>query len=501
MVAHPTALFNRLVAPLRQFLAPPVCPPAVPPPDDPCPLMHPEAPLPAWVEADPVVQKYRALLGDLPWPAFPERPTDQPFPGPMPDPRGPFVAAFLVKLHEGKRYMSGLRAYLIEHPALVYWLGFPRVADPFAPHGFNVAATVPTRRRLSTVLRTLPNPSVQFLLTATVQLLQASLPAEEQDTFGDTIAGDTQAILAWVRENNPKQFIKEGRLDKTRQPVGDPDCKLGVKSRHNRAPNDEDHDHPAPTTDARPASQLQVGVDIFWGYASGIVVTRMPDDTEVVLAERTRPFNESDPAYFFPLMAQVEARLGRRPRFGTWDAAYDAHYVYDYFHAAGGFAAVPFNPGGAQRAKRRFADDGTPVCAADLAMTLQFTYQHRACLIPHEREKFRCPLLFPAATGAGCPIDDPHFAKEGCTTTIARGPGSRLRHTLNREDEAYQKLYALRTMVERVNSQAEALNIIHPKLRRGRAIVNQNTLTYVLINLRALQRIRHAATEGRPTDS
>jgi hypothetical protein len=49
-------------------------------------------------------------------------------------------------------------------------------------------------------------------------------------------------------------------------------------------------------------------VDILWGYAS-----------------RTRPFNESDISYFFPLMEMVERRLGRRPRFGTWDCAYDAH--------------------------------------------------------------------------------------------------------------------------------------------------------------------------------
>ena len=249
--------------------------------------------------------------------------------------------------------MSELRSYLCEYPALVSWLGFPRVPDPTTPDGFDVAATVPTRRRFSTVLRLLPNPSVQFLRTATVQLLQASVPAEEQACFGDTIAGDTQAILAWVKENNPKQYIKQGRLDKTRQPTGAPDCKLGVKFRHNRAVSAEDlADPPAPTTDARPARQCQVGGDIFWGYASGVVATRLPDGTEVVLAERPRPFNEPAISHFFPLMAQVEARLGRRPRFGTWDAAYDAHYVYDYFHQAGGFAAVPFNPGGPQRARR-----------------------------------------------------------------------------------------------------------------------------------------------------
>jgi hypothetical protein len=186
--------------------------------------------------------------------------------------------------------MSDLRSFLIKHPALVYWLGFKRVLDPTAPHGFDVAASVPKRRHFGTVLRTLPNPALQFLLSATIDLLRATLRPEQQATFGDTHAGDTQAMLAWVKENNPKQHSKEGRLDKTRQPKGDVDCKLGVKSRPNRAPNDtHDADHPAPTSDAQPASRLQVGVDIFWGYASGIVVTRMPNGTEVVLAEREAP--------------------------------------------------------------------------------------------------------------------------------------------------------------------------------------------------------------------
>jgi Transposase DDE domain len=496
MLPDLTASFNWLRAALRRA---PIRP-TVALPDHACPLVAPDAPLPAWVAADPLVQKYRALLGDLPWDQFPERPTDQPWPGPDPHPRAPFVAAYLIKLHEGKRSMGALRTYLCEHPALVAWLGFPRVPDPTAPHGFHVATTVPTRRQFSRVLRTLSNPALAFLLTATVQQLRATLPLDQQAAFGDVIAGDTQAILAWVAENNPKQFIRDGRLDKTRQPAGDPDCKLGVKKRRNATPSDPDHDHPAPTTHAKPASQLQVGVDILWGYASGIVATRLPNGTEVVLAERTRPFNESDPSYFHPLMAQVATRLGRRPRFGTWDAAYDAHYVYDYFDQAGGFAAVPFNPGGPQRAKRQFAAGGAPQCVAGLPMTLQFTYQHRTGLIPHVREKFRCPLLHPTVTGDPCPIADVHFANGGCTTTIAAGRGSRIRHELDRDGAAYQALYAQRTMVERINSQAEALGILHPRLRRGRAIVNQNTLTYVLINLRALQRIRTTQEAPSTTD-
>lgn len=486
------ARFNHLFAALR--------PQPVRPPEVFCPLTQPDALLPDWVARDPVVQTYRALLGDLPWHAFPERSTQRNWPGPQPDPRAPFVAAFLIQLHQGKRFMSQLRTYLLDHPALVYWLGFARVLDPTSPWGFDLARTVPKRRHFSTVLRTLPNPSLQFLLSASVELLRATLPPDQLPTFGDTIALDTQALLAWVRENNPKQFIKHGRLDKTKQPTGDLDCKLGVKKARNAAPQDADGDPtPAPTTEAKVAKDLQLGVDILWGYASGIVVTRLPDHTEVVLAERTRPFNESDISYFHPLMQQVEQRLGRTPRFGALDCAYDAHYVYEYFHQAGGFAAVPFNPG-KKGAGRQFAPDGSPQCAAGRAMPRLMLYLDRtSTLVPHLREKCGCPLLQPEPTGTACPIGDPHFEKGGCTTTLAAGAGARIRHQLARDSDEYTALYNQRTMVERINSQAEALDILHPKLRRGSAIANRNSLTYVLINLRALKRVRAAAVEARPT--
>src|SRR5262249_10867143 len=132
MVAPFRQSFNRLLRPLSQLVRP-LAPLPVVPPDHPCPLAHPDLPLPAWVADDPLVLKYRALLGLLPWAEFPERPTNRPWPGSSPAPRAPFVAAYLIKLHEGKRWMSDLRTYLIEHPALVYWLGFKRVADERAP--------------------------------------------------------------------------------------------------------------------------------------------------------------------------------------------------------------------------------------------------------------------------------------------------------------------------------------------------------------------------------
>lgn len=47
-----------------------------------------------------------------------------------------------------------------------------------------------------------------------------------------------------------------------------------------------------------------------------------------------------------------------------------------------------------------------------------------------------------------------------------------------------------RTATKRINSQAVKLGIERPKLRNGASIANHNTLTYVLINMHALQRVR-----------
>ena len=78
-----------------------------------------------------------------------------------------------------------------------------------------------------------------------------------------------------------------------------------------------------PHHQSHPSQPGQVG-DFYWGYASGVIATKVPGWGEFVLAELTQTFDKSDPSYFFPLMQQVEQRLGRRPRLGAFDAAYDA---------------------------------------------------------------------------------------------------------------------------------------------------------------------------------
>jgi hypothetical protein len=439
--------------------------------------------LPRFVRDSPVAQRYLRLLGPLDWMRFPERDLDTDWGAPA-IPFATFAAACLIKLDQGQVYMSSLRTYLADHPALVRMLGFPLAFNPRRAHGFDVQASLPTARHLTRMLRTIPNACFQYLLDETVRLLMSELCDVAPD-FGQCISLDTKHIIAWVKENNPKAYVKD-RYDKDQQPTGDPDCKLGCKRKRNQRTHREATQ--TPLTNPVSASSAKIG-EYYWGYGSGVVATKVPRWGEFVLAELTQPFNCGDTTYFFPLMADVERRLGFRPQFGAFDAAFDAFYVYEHFDQAGGFAAVPFSL--KANSQRSFDAQGLPLCKAGLPMPLKATFISRTTsLIEHEKGSYVCPLYFPEPTGQTCPVDDPHWAQGGCSTTLATSIGARIRHQLDRHSDAYQQVYKQRTATERVNSLATELGIERPKLRNGTAIANQNTLIYVLLNLRALQRVR-----------
>jgi hypothetical protein len=439
--------------------------------------------LPGCVRQSPVAMRYLELLGPLAWDKFQER--DLQLGAHMrPVPYAAFAAACLVKLDHQLATMGALRRYLVEHPALVWLLGFPLVRSHGYPWGFDADASLPTQRHLTRLLRTMPNPVLQGLLDSTVALLQAEL-AQVGICLGESISLDTKHIIAWVEENNHKAYVND-RYNQDKPPKGDPDCRLGCKRRHNQRPSSQE---PPPTPSKNPQpGPVSVG-EYYWGYASGVVATKVPEWGEFVLAELTQPFDQPDASYFFPLMADVERRLGFRPQYGAFDAAFDAFYVYQYFHEAGGFAAVPFAERGGHK-ERQFAPEGLPLCPAGLAMPLKYTFTARSSLVEHEAGRYVCPLHSSQAKAEPCPVDHRRWAKGGCVTTMATSVGARLRYQLDRDSQAYKQVYKQRTANERVNSQAVELGIERPKLRNGRAIANLNTLIYVLINLRALQRVR-----------
>jgi hypothetical protein len=448
--------------------------------------------LPVFVTASATVMRCLELLGPLHWANFPERNLERDW-GRVTIPYTALAAAELVKLNEGLTSLGHLHQFLVEHPGFIWLFGFPLCPAPNHPLGFNARASLPTPRHLTYLLRHLPNATLQFLLADSVRLILAELAARKLPPV-ECVSLDTKHVLAWVKENNPKAYVSD-RFNKAKQPAGDPDCRLGCKRRHNQTPPEG-----TPTRNPVPASQHKLG-EFYWGYGSGLVVTKVPGWGEFVLAELTQPFDQGDVTYFFPLLQQIEARLGARPRFGTFDAAFDAWYVYAYFardsDPAHGMAAVPFSEKGGYKANgRHFSPEGLPLCRAGLAMPLQYTFTDRtSCLIEHERGKYVCPLHFPQRVARRCPVRHPNWKKGGCTAMMPISLGARLRYTLDRESELYTQLYRQRSAVERINAQAVALGIERPHLRNGGAIANQNTLIYVLINLRFLHRLRHGQHE------
>ena len=452
----------------------------------------PESSLPDFVQESAVAMKYIRLLGPIHWSGFPLSPGVRIWPEITPTPLTTLAASYIVKVNEHLEYTTDWRQYLVEHPALTWALGFPLNIRRFPLTSADVDASLPTHRHFSRLMREMPNAPLQYLLDETVRLIQAELEGIYPN-FGDCISLDTKHIVGWVKENNPKVYVEGGRYHKDRQPAGDPDCRLGCKRKHNQTKKGE---KPADAEQIKGANK-QTG-EFYWGYASGVVATKAGQWGEFVLAELTKPFDQSDISFFFPLADETERRRGRKPHYGAFDAAFDAWYVYAYFHDADpehpGLAAVPFVERGGYK-DRKFSKDGLPHCEANLPMPVKYLFTDRSSLVEHEAARHVCPLLFPEPNGKMCPVGNKNWPKGGCTTTLPTSIGARLRYQIDRSGELYKQVYRQRTATERINSQAVDLDIERPKLRNIISIANQNTLTYVLINLHALQRLRQRKAE------
>jgi hypothetical protein len=317
--------------------------------------------LPRFVRRSALAVRTYRLLSPIHWAALPERDLARNY-GQAAVPYAAFVAAYLLKIDRRLTYMSDLRRFLVEHPTLCWLIGFPMSVGLGGPGSAQADACLPTQRHLVRMLHRISNAYLQAMLDQTVMLLRTELH-DVCPEFGQTISLDTKHVIAWVKENNPKAYLKNGRYHKNQQPLGDSDCRLGCKRKRNQRTKSEPP--VTPLQDAVPVKGLQVG-EYYWGYGSGVVAAKVPDWGEFVLAELTQPFDCGDLSYFFPLMAATERRLGFRPRFGAFDAAFDAFYVYEYFHREEepGFAAVPLvNKGGH---KRTFDCHGLPLCKASL---------------------------------------------------------------------------------------------------------------------------------------
>jgi len=445
---------------------------------------------PAYFADDPVANEYETFFASLHFEGVPEREEKHPWPGNPPHPQRAYAKALLVRINEGLKYATHLRNFLVKHPALVLRLGFRPVIDSTAstqPFGFNVKRTVPSARHLRRKLQTFDNSQLQSILGGTVTDLEDEIP-----DLAESVAMDVKHIYAWVKENNPRQYVKE-RFNPERQPSGDPDCQLGVKESHNQGHST------VPGQETESSGQKTAEKEYLWGYGSGVAVARHKIYGEFVLAEHTQTFNRHDSTYYYPLIGSARTRLQQPIRRFSADAAYDAWYVYEDIHQNGGKAYIPFNDHGF--AYPLFGPHGQPLCPDGREMVGSYRYfdQTRG----YHAQVERCPLLFGTPTpGETCGVQHPQFAKGvGCVKYRNLELGAHLRVELDRQSEEYDTAYDDRTAAERINSQAKELGIERPKLRRMSGIGNHNTLIYIVINARALARVRAAkarATQEPP---
>jgi hypothetical protein len=415
------------------------------------------------LEHDPLVQRYRAFFALFDWNVVPEPALDPSQPGKRPHPQCTYIKALLLKLEEDFATCTRLRRFLVEHPLLVLELGFRPLLDVRQPYGFDVERTVPTARWLREKQRTLEHSVLQALLSETVQALREEIPG-----LGEVVAFDVTHIYAWVRENNPRVYVK-GTFDVTHIPKGDPDCRLGVKKSSNQE---------------QPDGSKKEKKESLFGYGSGVATCTDPVYGDIILAEYTQPFNEGDITYFVPLSLQTVATLGFFPTHSTADAAFDAWYISQTVVHRGGIAAIPLNLHGHPESRRD--TDGVPLCAKGLRMHPTYQFSHT---YGYRSQRFRCPLLFPQPTGQTC--DQKQFLKEkGCVKDLNWERGGQMRVTLDRESPLYKSVYCQRTSTERSNSQSKASGLERPKVRNIHSVRHLHTLTYLVINARALLRAR-----------
>ena len=172
--------------------------------------------------------------------------------------------------------------------------------------------------------------------------------------------------------------------------------------------------------------------------------------------------------------------LGGYPLHQAADAAFDAWYISHHSALQGGIAAIPLN----NHSKTSFDPDGVPRCPIGLRMHPSFSHTHT---YGYQAQRYRCPLLYPEKTGTSC--DHPQFAKgKGCVKDVNIEQGGQMRLLLDRSSPLYCAVYNQRTGAERINSRAKEWGIERPKVRNCRSVERINTLTYIVINIHALQK-------------
>jgi len=416
------------------------------------------------VEHDPLVLHYRQIFDVLDFSILPEAKY-----GPNGNSLEVYVKAFLVMLEEGIKSSEKLRRFLVRHPALVVFLGF-ELKGISLPFGFDIEETVPSARHLRRKLQEIHNSHLKFLLYDTTRNLH------KLELLNGIAAMDTKEIWAFVKENNPKQYVKD-RYKKENIPCGDRTCALGAKPSSNKDKNGKKK--------AR----------YFWGYKSGAIFSQTQYGL-ACLSECTCPASRPDVKFFFPLIRPLTS-LGIDVKVFLADAAFDAWYVYVAIDILGAKAYIPINTRGHERLKQEFGPNGRPVCQKGLEMDNGGKWFDKQK--GYHRHKATCPLVNSTTEkrkkkyeNIDCEVLN--SKPKGCTRVINLDDPDNLRFAIDRQSREFKDTYKQRTQAERGFSILKNYGIETPIQRNVNSLSNLATLAYCLMNAKVIMKAEKELT-------
>jgi len=373
--------------------------------------------------------------------------------GRRPFPRHGILRALIYKNLKAIKTLSELSFELSTNLGIAYVLGFDKKA--------------PSRHRFEEFLHGVPNQLLQQIRMQQVKtLIKLSVIS------GKYLSIDSTAVVAWVKQNNPKIFI-EGKFNKAKFPKGDPDARLGFMAlkklvKHSKEQQLELFNN---------KNKYDKQIIWFWGYRNHVIFDSL---TELPVFEITKPANIPDCKVTVPAFRELNRNFKFKPKGVLGDAAHDSSYIRKYIrHSLKAKDFIPINPRSTKQ-DIKFTKHNTRACIAGFEMYPWGKFKDRGRI----RQKFVCPIThsktFAAKYNYQCPMNHPKFSKGGCYA-YTRVDKSYRSDCIDPKSKYFKRIYNLQSGSERGFSRLLTFYMQRPMLAGLKAISNQCTLAHIAI--------------------
>lgn len=353
---------------------------------------------------------------------------------------------------QGIRTLSELETELSTNLAIAYKCGFN---DP------------PSRHRFEEFIHNTPNETLQKVRINQVKTLISS-----GIITGKFLSIDATPIIAWVKENNPKIFLKD-KFNKRKYPKGDPDARLSVMIVQH-----------SPSAPIKKEQQLELfkspkrkkQTQFFWGYRNHTIFDSL---SELPIFEITKPANVAESKMFIPSFKQAIKDFKFKPKGTLGDAIHDTESIRKFIRKKlKSKDFIPINPRSSKQ-EIKVTPKNTRICIAGFEMYPWGKFKDRGKI----RQKFVCPILHlkhMSKKHPSCPINHPKFSKGGCYA-YTRIDKSYRTSALDPKSQYFKQIYKLQSGSERGFSRLLTLYMQQPKVTGLDAVANHCTLAHIAV--------------------